>query len=300
MPDPRRESVSATEASVLLGASPYQTEYMLYHQFKGAEIPRMASPRMEWGLKMQPLVLQQAAEDLALEIKPNQDGNGEIYWRRGVVGATRDATVFTPDKGPGAFETKCCFDDNAWFNSWNNGVQPPKHAEIQLQQQMLVGDGNEPFQHGTIAVWYAGEQFYFYREPIPALWEELERRASAFLGRVKSGEEPSPTGDPKEAPILARLFNPPPEVIADLSSDQELAEMARRYEWLKREERASKKEGDRLRTMIQMKIGNFEKAILPDGIEIRLKAVTVKAHQRAEFNSIRMTVKIPREGNENE
>ena len=160
MPDPTCQTVSATEISALLGVSPYATPFMLYERFaNGADIDDEENNRMSWGKKMEPLIIEQAKQDLALEVVPNSLPDGsQAYFRRGLLGATRDATVIMPDRGPGAFDAKCVFDYRMWMERWNEGKAPPRHVELQLQCQMYVGDGEKPFDHGTIAAWIAGEQ----------------------------------------------------------------------------------------------------------------------------------------------
>jgi hypothetical protein len=120
MPDPTRQSVSASRAAALFDRHPYCTRWMLYHALKdGREIEGASHSRMDWGQRLQPLLLQAAAEDLRLEIAPH-----DAYVRRGVLGATRDATIIDPQKGPGAVETKCCFDYRTWMERWAGGDAP--------------------------------------------------------------------------------------------------------------------------------------------------------------------------------
>src|SRR5262245_10974515 len=102
MPDPQRETLSATQTPALFHVSPYLTRWMLYQHFaKGLAIDKAGDTRMDWGKRLQPLVLEKAAEDLRLQVRPNE----ETYHRRNRLGATRDATIVDPDRGPGALET---------------------------------------------------------------------------------------------------------------------------------------------------------------------------------------------------
>jgi hypothetical protein len=78
---------------------------MLWQHFtNGVPINVEPNSRMAWGLKMQPLVLEQAAADLRFEVIPNGEN---AYHRCGLLGCTRDAMIICPDRGPGALETKC-------------------------------------------------------------------------------------------------------------------------------------------------------------------------------------------------
>src|SRR6185503_18450379 len=118
MPDPARRTVSATESPMLFNASPYGTRWTLWQRHaNGIEIPYDVNERMEWGTLMQPLLLEQAARDLKLEVTPEHR-----YVSRGSLGCTRDATVYCPDRGPGALETKCVFDYKTWMTKWGGGT----------------------------------------------------------------------------------------------------------------------------------------------------------------------------------
>ena len=147
MPDPTKKTISATEMSGLLGVSPYVTKWMLFQRFAhGVEAPGPDHNRLDWGTKMEPLLLEQAAADLRLEVKTNRQADGsQIYVRRNLLGCSRDADIYDPQRGPGALETKCCFDYKILMQEWNGGKTPPRQHEIQLQQQMYVGDGVKAF-----------------------------------------------------------------------------------------------------------------------------------------------------------
>src|SRR6202030_2608549 len=175
MPDPERKTLSATESPALFGASPYVTRWMLYQKFaNGENIEKPADERMNWGKLMQPIIIEQVARERGLEVIPNND----TYVRRGLLGCTRDATIIAPGIGPGALKIKCVFDYRVWMTKWNGGKTVPREVEIQLQQQMFVGDGDSnltpeviekatPYNWGLIAVWVCADLYYFERQPIP-------------------------------------------------------------------------------------------------------------------------------------
>lgn len=297
MPDATRATVSATEMAMLLSVSPYGTRYMLFQRFaKGVDIDRTGDARMSWGTKMEPLILAQAAEDLALEVTPNRgpDG-GQTYFRRGLLGATRDATVITPDRGPGALDAKCVFDYGIWMTHWGGGKSPPKHVELQIQQQMYVGDGRTPFDHGRIACWVCGEMVYFEREPIASLWLELEREAAAFMDDVKAGRTPDPFGDPVEAPFLAMLDRPAGSAI-DLSVGPDavaLAEKVRQYRWEKNQVNASNKAAATLKAQILAAVGAHESAAFFGGIKVRTSKVSKREYTVKAHDELRLDVYVP-------
>jgi len=90
MPDVTRKTISATEMSGLLGVSPYLTRWMLWQKFaKGIEPAGPDHNRLDWGTKMEPLLLEQAAADLRLEVTTNRQPDGsQVYVRRGLLGCS--------------------------------------------------------------------------------------------------------------------------------------------------------------------------------------------------------------------
>lgn len=271
MPDPTRQTISATQSPGLFGVSPYVTRWMLFQHFaRGVEIDPPADARMTWGTKLQPLILQQAAEDLKLEVQPNAD---DAYHRRGLLGCTRDAAIICPDRGPGALETKCVFDYRTWMADWEGGKTPPRQHEIQVQQQMLVGDGAEPYRWGIIAAWVAGEVHYFERQPIDELWRRLESEADAFFADVKAGKEPDPFGAPVEIEWLVKLLPTKRGKVVDLSADvgaEPHAMKVRAYRDAKEQENAGKRTAEPLRAQLLALARDAEKVLLPGGINITI------------------------------
>lgn len=226
MPDQLRKTVSATEVPALWNVSPWMTRWLLYRRFHdGVDISSPPNERMNWGLRLQPAIIEQAARDLKFEVRPNSD---DRYHRRGSVGCTRDAEIICPDRGPGALETKCVFDYRDWMEKWGGGEFVPRHYEIQNQVQMMVGDTDgEPYRWGVIAAWVAGEVHYFERAPIPELWADVETEAARFLASVRDGDEPDPFGAPMELPFLSLIEHVAGKSIE--SDDVSLAQMAVAY-----------------------------------------------------------------------
>jgi hypothetical protein len=292
MPDPTRKTISATEASVLFEASPWITPWMLYRRFAHGDEPFVAPhSRMDWGKKMEPLLLEQAAADLRFEIRPNVGPDGEqIYVRNGLFGCTRDANIICPDRGPGTCETKCVFDYRIWMQEWDGGNKVPHQYEIQLQTQMKVGDGEgNAFKWGVFAVWVAGEMFYFERKPVPKFWEAMDREAQAFFERVAKLDEPEPFGSPREFPLLSEVFPVVETKELDLREGEEglkLGEAARMFEY-HREQRLGHARGeDAIKSLFQVKAKGNGKILLPQGIITRLKqnktGIGLKVHVPAD------------------
>ena len=244
MPDPTHKTVSASQIAALWNKSPYQTRWMLYHSHRDIAPADTPHSRMNWGKRMEPLLLEAAAEDLRLEIAEDQR-----YVRRGPIGCTRDATANDPQRGPGALETKCVFDYRQWMQRWDGGKRPPEDILLQVHAQMFVGDGETPFDWGTVAVWICGEMEYFPIERSDELFAQMEDAAQVFLDQVAEDAEPDPFGLEMELPVLKLLYQSTTPLTLT-SDDYELGEAARMYDWLTSTARAHTNAAKQIKTQL--------------------------------------------------
>ena len=272
MPDPLKQTLSATQTPALFGASPYSTRWLLLRHFiHGDSIESPEHNRMNWGSKLQPLLLAQAAEDLHFEVRPNAE---DVYVRAGQLGCTRDAEIICPDRGPGALETKCVFDYGVWMSTWNGGKTLPRHIEIQTQQQMLVGDGERSFGWGVIAVWICGEMKYFERKPIPELWDTINEEARKFFADVEAKNEGTPFGDPVELPLLSKLFPTKIGTSIDFTIRPDAEKLAEDVRMMMHhaEERIGHEKGEKaIKAHLKALMGDAETAVFLHGIRVRAK-----------------------------
>jgi hypothetical protein len=294
MPDPQRKTISATQSPALFNASPYITRWMLYRFLKGDEIDPVESGRMSWGKKLQPLVLEQAGTDLKLEIRPNFD-NQYVRAKLSPLGATVDATIMCPDRGPGAIETKCVFDYAVWMREWNGGKNPPRHYELQLQQQLLVGDGEKSYQWGVIAAWLAGEIKYFERKLLPQVADTLHANAMEMMEDVKRGAEPAPFGSELEIPLLTKLFPLVPAKTLDLRMHGDGARWAQHATMLvdfTAQQNFYSKAADDAKAKLRALAKDNELVLLPHGVTLKQSTRTVKEHMRKASTSTTLKVEI--------
>ncbi len=287
MPDITRKSVSASQMSALFNVNPYLTRWMLYRWLKhGEEVPNPEDNRMDWGTRMEPLTLQAAAEDLRLEVRPTRLPDGsQPYVRNGLIGATRDAEIICPDRGPGALEVKCAFDYQIFMEKWGGGKTPPKHNETQLQSQMKVGDGKTPYKWGVLGLWCGGEMFYFERKPIPELWDAIDVEAAKMFDDIAHDREPDPFGDPVEADLIKKVFVTVAGKIIDMSDVKafpgamKLAEDVRLMEWAGIERLGHEKTEKGIKAKLNAMIKDNETLILPNGITVTAKTSDRKGYE---------------------
>jgi hypothetical protein len=273
VPDPLKQTLSATQTPALLNASPYFTRWMLWHHFaNGMDLGAEENDRIREGRRMQPLVLERAAQELRLAVEQNESN---AYVRNGQLGANRDATIICPDRGPGALETKCCFDYAVWMAEWDGGKRVPPHVEIQLQQQMLVGDGEKSFEWGVITVWVAATQHYFERSPQLGLWKRLTDEAADFFMSLYAKVEPDPFGLTIEMGWLEELYPTVPHKTLDLRDDEDAERLTRKASTLlraKANETANKKVYDALRSEFRAVAKDNETILLPGNAVVRFGA----------------------------
>lgn len=292
MPDAQRKTISATQAPALFNASPYVTRWMLYRFLKGDSIEREVSDRMSWGLRLQPLVLQQAADDLKLEVTPNM-ANTYVRATFAPLGYTSDALIHCPDRGAGAIEVKCVFDYGTWMREWHGGKAPPKHYELQLAQQITVGDGTDPFKWGVIAAWVAGEMHYFERAYDATVATTLAREASVMLEDVAADREPDPFGVAVESPLLRQLFPVRKGSTLDLRDHADGAKWrqhAAMFRQFKEQESFYDKAAGAARDQILALARDHETILLPGGASIKQSTRHVKEHMRKASSSITLKV----------
>jgi len=274
MPDPERRTVSASQVAALFNVSPYTTRWMLYQHFAhGIDMSPAESTRMTWGKRLEPLVLEDVARDWKLEIAPNRR---YVRHRGGLLGATADAAIVAPDRGPGVVEVKCVFDYSIWGHEWELGKHVPRHHEIQLQTQMLVGDGNRSFDWGLIVVWICGgELTYFERRPVPDLWDNIQKEALRFFVAVEKKEEPDAFGSPVEIPWLTSIYRTNPDSVLDLSDSADgktLIQTVTDYAYCKETARAHKSTEDNLRARLLGVAKENRSVVLPDGYGFVVRA----------------------------
>lgn len=268
MPDPKRKTVSATEASQLLNRSPYGTRFTLYNRFTGrtSEADQKVHSRMTWGLLMQPLIADEFAK--AFPHIKLRGFKSRPYIRRDVLGYTGDLIGNSPELGGwGSVEIKCVFDYQVWMRDWNGGDNPPEHYETQLQTQMRVGTGRgEPFQWGVIVAWVGADLYYFWRAPLAKLQDQLASEAGAFLKQVAEEQEPNPLGDPMELEELRDVYPYEEDSVLDLRDDPaawELMEMCRMLEFHKKRERVSKGAAQHFKAKLVAACHGNQRLLLP-------------------------------------
>jgi YqaJ-like viral recombinase domain len=293
VPDPDRRTISATQSPALYNASPYLTPWLLYHYLRGGALEQAETDRMAWGKRLQPLVLEQVQRDLKLTIVANEPDT-YVHSTHAPLGYTADATTMCPDRGAGAVEVKCVFDYSVWMRAWDAGRAPPRHVELQLQHQLTVGDGDQPFPWGVIAAWVCGEMKYFERKRDDTVSVDLIARCFAMMRDVEAQHEPDPFGAAIELPMLAQLFPIVKGQELDLRGDPSgprYAQLAADLKNFKEQENFFSKAAGAAREQLLFLARDSERVLLP-GATLKLRTQLTKEHVRRASTHTSLSVEL--------
>jgi predicted phage-related endonuclease len=275
MPDPTKQTLSATQVPGLFGQSPYVTPWMLYHWAKNSmslDIPE--TTRMSWGKKLQHVIIAGAAEQLRLEIREADEYRRHLPDR---IGYTTDADIYDPALGLGAVEAKNV-DARVYKTEWTEEAAPP-HIELQLQTQIMVLDAiRGGCKWGIIPVLVGGNELIIHRRlPNPEQQALIRKEVAQFWLDVEQGREPAPFGSPREVPGLIQMYDASrqPGKVEVVSTD-EAHEIVRDYEYHK----AQRLEQEKLEEALKIKIRGMAKdaeILNVPGYEVTLKTIKIAA-----------------------
>lgn len=199
MPDPSLKTVSASQVPALFNVSPYTTRWMLYQQFKGHQPVNDDNIRADWGIRLEPQILQWIAEQVNLEHRHNRQ---YVTHPTLPIGATIDGELEEPDI-EGAVIAECKNVDSMIFRERWDDWSMPDDIELQVQAQLIAKEA----KRGYIGALVGGNNPKLYkREPIPKLRDAIISEAQHFLDDVAHGREPDPLGIAKEIPMLRIVY----------------------------------------------------------------------------------------------
>lgn len=187
----RARDVTSTEVAALYGASPYVTEFELWHRKRlGTSVKAEPSERVTWGKRLEATIAAGIAEDTGWKVRPSR-----VYVRVPDLrlGASFDFFVEADDpaRGSGVLEIKNV-DKHVFSDQWeelSRGVyMAPAHIELQLQAQLDVRD----YSWGAIAALVGGNEIHLLpRDRDRDVGDDLRRRVNAFWQSIAAEREPS-------------------------------------------------------------------------------------------------------------
>lgn len=187
----RKQDVTSTDVSAVLGVSPYKSRYVLWLEKSGQiENTFEDNDRVRWGRRLEETVAHGIAEDFDLrEVKPLKK-----YARHDKVegiGASFDFECVDKEGVRSILEIKTV-DHLQFLKSWykdGDNIEAPLHIELQVQAQLACTD----FTRAYIGVLTGGNQAYLIKRDRDDLAiAAIESAVKDFWDSVKDKNPPSP------------------------------------------------------------------------------------------------------------
>lgn len=300
----RNEDLTSTEVAALFGASPYQTEFELYHYKKGT-LKRpdfIDNDRITWGRRLESAIAYGVAEDHGLLIEPFKDYVRMPELRIGssfdfkIIGITDDwvgqdsaaRDMFTKH-GPALLEIKNV-DGLQFKRAWIDGaeeIEAPPHIELQAQHQLMVTG----LAWTMIAPLVGGNTpRTSIREADVELHKIMFDKIAAFWVRYDTNDAPAPDYT-KDAKAIGKLYVENDGSAIDLSDDPRVFLLCKKY----KEGKAIAKAGEETATAAKAELLTIigpAKTIAATGYSISANTtkVVLKAYNRAAGERVTISI----------
>jgi putative phage-type endonuclease len=216
----RLAHIGASEASALVGLSPYETPWSLYQQKIGAIPPADFSQlgeRQRWGLALERAILNEFKDRTGADARKWM-GNP---LSNGVLGCHPDGRVVVSNKTRAMVEIKT----TDWLVWKAGGEEPPEHQIIQLQVQMGLAGVNL----GHLLVLIGGNDLkIFDYEFRPKLFDIIQLRGIEFWDRVQR-KDPPPVNFEKDAEAIKEVFRTGGGPVKDMSGSNSFVNACEEY-----------------------------------------------------------------------
>lgn len=258
----RAKDVTSTEVSALFGLSPYLTEFELFHQKRDAVVVKIEpNERMKWGNRLESAIAQGAAEDMGWNI-----AKLNVYMRDQAarIGSSFDFEIKSSANGPGILEVKNVdwvqYQKN-WIDDGNGNIEAPEHIELQVQHQMEISG----FEWCAIVALVGGnEQKIVLRNRDRDIGKSIREKTGEFWNRVLQNQPPSADYTRDAEFIIKQLRRDAVEGLV-AEADEQLENMIRDYEFIRKEHSDLEKIKDQRRAEILERIGRASKVITSFG-----------------------------------
>lgn len=222
----RTLDVTSTEVSALFGLSPYITEFELWHSKRDRVVSAIEQKgRMLWGTRLQDAIAAGVAEDLGWQVERLDDYMRDPDAR---MGSSFDFAAIDPKANEAGLMEIKNVDRFVYFDAWTDGadgIEAPKHIELQVQHQLEVAD--MPWC-AIVALVGGNEAKVAIRKRDRAIGAHLRKRIASFWASVDAGTPPKPDYE-ADADFIAKLYGKADASLAidaDAETEALLAEYA--------------------------------------------------------------------------
>lgn len=244
-------TITATEIAAVMGLSPWQSRYSLWHKKAGLPTqPFQPNPAMKWGIRLEDDVVEEFTEThpeyLVMETGTWQ--NKQRPWQR----ATPDRLLAHRDGDAsdgipiGIFEAKTSPFGDEWGADGTDEVPVYYRAQVIWQQDTLGLYARTPI--GVLISGHDYRELYVDYDPDEAAL--MRKEAAEFLDTVRRGERPPID----EADATYQTVKQQPAGLDDTEVDIGMA-LAEQYRDLRDEEAKLTARGRRIRALIVDRLG---------------------------------------------
>lgn len=239
-PDIRRTGFGGSDAAAVVGVSRYRTPHDVYLEKLGLTAPLIESEAMEWGKRLEPVVLAKYVEVTGRKI--TKGGRTIRHPKLPFMYAHVDATTRARPKRLVEAKTTNAYTHDDWGEEGSDQI-PPEYV-LQVQHYMAVTG----LDVADVPVLMGGQRFRLYTverdekliealiEAEAAMWDRIERReppeidASDGAARYVKARFPVDDGTIRDADTfeeeLARQYLEADAAIKELEAKKQLASNA--------------------------------------------------------------------------
>ncbi|WP_309049042.1 lambda-exonuclease family protein [Streptomyces sp.] len=183
----RANGIGGSEISAILGLSPHESTFSLWHRKKGNVGPVQEASEMYWGKKHEPTICDEfATRHPELLVLPSGTyAADDLPWWI----ANPDRLGFTPDGELEVIEAKTAYDDHEWGEEGTDQI--PVHYKAQVRWYLRALGA----RRGRVAVLIGLSDYREYVvEPDDADTQLMLTAGQAFMDSLAAGQAPSIDG----------------------------------------------------------------------------------------------------------
>ncbi|KFK87793.1 hypothetical protein IX27_17995 [Streptomyces sp. JS01] len=179
----RANGIGGSEIAPVLGISPHESRFSLWHRKQGNISPVDESPQMYWGKRHEPTICDEFAlrhPELLVLPSGTYAADGTPWWI-----ANPDRLGFTADGDLEVIEAKTAYDDHEWGDEGTDQIPVYYKAQVRWYCHALGA------RRARVAVLIGLSDYREYIvEPDPADTDLMRTAAQAFMDSLAAGVAP--------------------------------------------------------------------------------------------------------------
>lgn len=273
----RRAGITASEIAVILGLSPFESEFSLFWRKLGEIPPIEDNDSMSLGRHLESWVADKFADAYRDDFYVLQGGlyaNRRRPWQMATPDRVLYSTYFGVSEEPIAvWEGKTASSYDGW------GVSGTDEVPVYYRAQSLWQQDTQEVRHGYLSCLFlhTKQTRHYVIDYHQADVEVMRLAALDFIDRLNKGEPPPVDGSQAAREALQQLHSSVREkTTAVIPQD-----MADEYRAAQQELAAAKKRKDAAENLVRQCAGDAQIVLDPDGYRVCTRSVyEVAAHQR--------------------